>query len=63
MSDHKKYNDSKWLKYGYDYDDLGLQTYFDSPIIWVRFWESKNGNAFYDVLLEEDYYKPIKGDR
>ena len=46
-----KYNDTGWLKYGKDYDDDGLQTYFDEPIINCRFWESKNGNTFYDVIL------------
>jgi len=50
----KKYKDSGWLKYGYDYDDEGLQTYFDEPIIKVRFYENKEGDYFYDVILLSD---------
>ena len=49
-----KYNDTGWLKYGYDYDDEGLQTYFKRPIIKVRFWENKEGHSFYDVVLKGD---------
>ena len=53
----KKYNDSGWLKYGYDYDDENLQTYFEEPIIKVRFYENKEGASFYDVILLSDLSK------
>ena len=34
-----KINDSGWLQYGTsDYDDSGFQTYFKSPVLYVRFW-------------------------
>ena len=50
----KKYNDTGWMNYPEDYDDEGIQTYFDEPIKRVRFWEDKEGAAFYDVELHQD---------
>jgi hypothetical protein len=49
-----KYNDTGWMLYGHDYDDDGLQTYFEDPIIKCRFWDNKKGHAFYDVILLSD---------
>tara|TARA_R100000781_G_scaffold55848_2_gene36337 strand:+ start:579 stop:1073 length:495 start_codon:yes stop_codon:yes gene_type:complete len=55
----KKYNDTGWMKYGVDYDDEGLQTYFDSPIVYCRFWNSEptecGDQDSYDVILEADF--------
>ena len=45
----KKINDSGWLQYGTsDYDDSGFQTYFKSPVLYVRFWGEDWQH--YDVL-------------
>lgn len=54
----KRLNDTGWLIYGLDYDDDGLQSYFDEPIIKCRFWEFKNKSGLiessYDVILLSD---------
>ena len=47
----KKVNDTGWLNYPEDYDDDGIQTFFEEPIKRLRFWEDNEGNAFYDVEL------------
>ena len=45
----KKINDSGWLQFGTsDYDDDGFQTYFRSPVLYVRFWGEDWEH--YDVL-------------
>jgi len=49
-----KINDTGWMNYPEDYDDEGIQTYFDEPIKRVRFWEDKKGNSFYDVELKNE---------
>ena len=57
------YNDTGWLKYGKDWDDEGLQTYFDEPIIKVRFWNSKPSDIdqdTYDVVLLSELSKEDK---
>lgn len=47
--DSEYFNDSGWLQFGTsDYDDSGLQTYFKSPILYVRFWGEDWEH--YDVL-------------
>ena len=55
---NERINDTGWLIYGLDYDDDGLQTYFDEPIIKCRFWEFKNNaglmESSYDVILLSD---------
>ena len=51
MEDGRKFNDTGWMIYGVDYDDAGLQTYFEEPIKKVRFWEDRDGKSFYDVIL------------
>ena len=50
LNEKSKYiNDSGWLQFGTsDYDDLGFQTYFESPVLYVRFW-GENWQH-YDVL-------------
>ena len=48
-----KINDTGWMVYGVDYDDEGLQTYFERSIKKVRFWETEDGKARYDVELED----------
>jgi len=60
-----KFNDSGWLNYPEDYDDEGLQTYFDEPIVKVRFWNSKPSEVIngkweqdsYDVVLLSELSK------
>tara|TARA_R100000152_G_C6646971_1_gene89731 strand:- start:70 stop:237 length:168 start_codon:yes stop_codon:yes gene_type:complete len=52
----KRYNDTGWMIFGegQEYDDEGLQTYFEETILEVRFWENKEGHQFYDVILDGD---------
>ena len=50
----KKYNDTGWMVYSYDYDDMGFQTYFKRTVLKVRFWDNKEGHHFYDVVLKGD---------
>ena len=51
--------DTGWLEYGEgkEYDDLNLGTYFESPLVYVRFWENRKGHSFYDALTKEDFIK------